>query len=148
MLVIVGDGPQREALEKLVAKLGLTARVRFAGNQRDVVPWLQALDLFALPSYANEGVPQALVQAMLVGLPCVTTHAGSIAELAIDKQTALVVKPQDVRSLQESLSILLKDQDLRTSLGNAARQHCAEGFSYEKMLDKMEAVYRRVSGRY
>ena len=148
MLVIVGDGPQREALEKLVAKLGLTARVRFAGNQRDVVPWLQALDLFALPSYANEGVPQALVQAMLVGLPCVTTHAGSIAELAIDKQTALVVKPQDVRSLQESLSILLKDQDLRTSLGNAARQHCAERFSYEKMLDKMEAVYRRVSGRY
>jgi glycosyltransferase involved in cell wall biosynthesis len=78
----------------------------------------------------------------------VTTHAGSIAELAIDGQTALVVKPQDVRSLQEKLSILLKDQDLRTKLGNAARRHCAEGFSCEKMLDRMEAVYRRVSGRY
>jgi len=148
MLVIVGDGPQREALEKLVAKLGLAARVRFAGNQRDVVPWLQALDVFALPSYANEGVPQALVQAMLVGLPCVTTHAGSIAELAIDGKTALVVKPQDVPSLKKALSDLLGNADLRRTLGDAARAHCAEGFSYEKMLDKMEAVYRRVSGRY
>jgi len=148
MLVIVGDGPQREALEKLVAKLGLAARVRFAGNQRDVLPWLQALDIFALPSYANEGVPQALVQAMLVGLPCVTTHAGSIAELAIDGQTALVVKPQDVQSLKQAISTLLEKEELRKNLGAAARTHCAEGFSYEKMLDKMEAVYRRVSGRY
>jgi len=148
MLVIVGDGPQREALEKLIARLGLTGRVRLAGNQRDVVPWLQALDIFALPSYANEGVPQALVQAMLVGLPCVTTHAGSIAELAIDGQTALVVKPQDAKSLGGALKRLLDEEGLRKTLGEAARRHCAEGFSYEKMLDKMEAVYRRVSGRY
>jgi glycosyltransferase involved in cell wall biosynthesis len=77
-LVIVGDGPQREALNARVAELGLKDRVIFAGNQRDVVPWMQALDVFALPSYANEGVPQALVQAMLVGLPCVTTPVGSI----------------------------------------------------------------------
>ena len=75
-LAIVGDGPQRAALEALVAKHGLRARVTFAGNQADVVPWLQALDVFALPSYANEGVPQALIQAMLVGLPCVTTNVG------------------------------------------------------------------------
>ena len=148
MLVIVGDGPQREALEKLVRNLKLEARVRFAGNQRDVLPWLQALDVFALPSYANEGVPQALVQAMLVGLPCVTTHAGSIAELAIDGSTALVVKPQDVESLRGALQKLLDDADLSRRLGEAARRHCAEGFSYEKMLDRMEAVYRRVSGRY
>ena len=64
------------------------------------MPWLQALDVFALPSYANEGVPQALVQAMLVGLPCVTTHVGSIAELAQHETTALVVPPQDVAALR------------------------------------------------
>jgi glycosyltransferase involved in cell wall biosynthesis len=147
-LVIVGDGPQRDALEQLVAKRELAGRVRFAGNQSDVVPWLQALDIFALPSYANEGVPQALVQAMLAGLPCVTTHAGSIAELAIDGSTALVVKPQDPASLRAALEKLMKDEALRKRLGEAARRHCSEGFSYEKMLDKMEAVYRRVSGRY
>ena len=64
-LVIVGDGPQREALRQRSRSSASRERVRFAGNQRDVVPWMQALDVFALPSYANEGVPQALVQAML-----------------------------------------------------------------------------------
>src|SRR6185295_526207 len=49
--------------------LGLADRVRLAGNQNDVAPWLAALDVFALPSYANEGVPQALLQAMLMALP-------------------------------------------------------------------------------
>ena len=78
LLLIVGDGPQREALEAQVAALGLASRVRFAGNQQDVRPWLHSMDVFALPSYANEGVPQALLQAMLCGLPCVT-HRTSAA---------------------------------------------------------------------
>jgi glycosyltransferase involved in cell wall biosynthesis len=147
MLVIVGDGPQREALAAQAAALGITARVRFAGNQRDVVPWLQALDIFALPSYANEGVPQALVQAMLVGLPCVTTHVGSIDELAKDGGTALVVPPQDVTALGRALERLIADERLRTALGAAARRHCAERMSYERMLDRMEAIYVAVARR-
>jgi len=147
-LVIVGDGPQREALQALVDKLALRSRVRFTGNQRDVLPWLQALDVFALPSYANEGVPQALLQAMLVGLPCVTTHAGSIAELAIDRQTALVVPPRDVQSLRGSIEKLIGNEILKKQLGEAARRHCSERFSYDRMLDRMEAIYRQVSGQY
>jgi glycosyltransferase involved in cell wall biosynthesis len=146
-LVIVGDGPQREALDALVDKHDLRARVWFAGDQRDVVPWLQALDLFALPSYANEGVPQALVQAMLVGLPCVTTGAGSIAELATHGSTALVVPARDSNALQKAIKELVGDSDLRKNLGEAARRHCSERFSYEVMLDRMEAIYRQVSGR-
>jgi glycosyltransferase involved in cell wall biosynthesis len=147
MLVIVGDGPQRAALVSQVSTLKMEARVRFAGNQRDVVPWLQALDIFALPSYANEGVPQALLQAMLVGLPCVTTNVGSIAELARDGETALVVPPQDVRALANTLQKLIGDAPLRARLGDAARRHCAERFSYERMLDRMEAIYRAAAGR-
>jgi len=146
-LVIVGDGPQREALEALVDKHSMRARVRFAGDQRDVVPWLQALDIFALPSYANEGVPQALVQAMLVGLPCVTTNAGSIAELATHESTALVVPPQDANALRDSLLRLIKDPFLRKTLADAARRHCSQHLSYETMLDRMEAIYRQVSGK-
>jgi glycosyltransferase involved in cell wall biosynthesis len=147
-LVIVGDGPQREALETLVDKLKLRERVRFAGDQRDVLPWLQALDVFVLPSYANEGVPQALVQAMLVGLPCVTTHAGSIAELAAHEKTALVVPPQDASALRLSIEKLLNDENLGKRLGAAARTHCSASYSYDRMRDRMEAIYRQVSGRY
>ena len=148
MLVIVGDGPQREALEAQVRTAELQSRVRFAGNQRDVVPWLQALDIFALPSYANEGVPQALLQAMLVGLPCVTTDVGSIRELAIDGSTALLVPPQDVAALRAALERLLQDAPLRSRLGEEARRHCAERMSYERMLDRMEAIYREAARGY
>jgi glycosyltransferase involved in cell wall biosynthesis len=146
-LVIVGDGPYREVLEALVESLGVRGRVRFAGQQQDVVPWLQALDIFALPSYANEGVPQALVQAMLCGLACVTTHAGSIAELARHEATALVVPAQDVGSLRAAIERLARDAALRRRLGEAARRHCEAGYSYEGMLDRMERVYRQASRR-
>jgi glycosyltransferase involved in cell wall biosynthesis len=147
MLVIVGDGPQRAALATRVTELDLKDRVIFAGNQRDVVPWMQALDVFALPSYANEGVPQALVQAMMVGLPCVTTPVGSIAELAMDAQTALVVRPHDVPALRAALERLVGDPALRGRLGAAAREHCAKSLSVERMLDRMEAIYRAAARR-
>ena len=144
-LVIVGDGPQRAALEELAATLQLGQRVLFAGNQSDVVPWLQALDVFALPSYANEGVPQALIQAMLVGLPCVTTSVGGIPELAIHEQTALVVPAQDANALRGALQRLLADEPLSKKLGEAARAHAAANFSYQSMLDRMEEIYRQVA---
>lgn len=145
-LVIVGDGPQREALEKQVAQLGLAPRVSFAGNQSDVLPWLRALDIFALPSYANEGVPQALVQAMLVGLPCVTTAVGGIPEVAEHERTALVVPPENPAALAEAITQLATHESRREELGAAARKHCVEGFSLERMLDRMEAVFRRAAG--
>jgi glycosyltransferase involved in cell wall biosynthesis len=138
-LVIVGDGPMRQALERMAGE-----RVSFVGNKSDVVPWLQALDVFALPSYANEGVPQALAQAMLVGLPCVTTNVGGIGELARDGETALVVPPQDAKALKSALQRLLGDGSLRERLGAAARRHAAANFSYEGMLDRMERIYAQV----
>ena len=145
-LVIVGDGPQREALEEKIAKSGLRGRVRMQGQQADVLPWLRALDIFALPSYANEGVPQALVQAMLVELPCVTTPVGGIPELAEHERTALLVAPRDPAALAAAIERLARNDGLRRELGEAARKHCVEGYSYERMLDRMESIYRNVAG--
>jgi glycosyltransferase involved in cell wall biosynthesis len=144
-LVIVGDGPQREALQALVASHGLGDRVWMPGNQVDVVPWLQAIDIFVLPSYANEGVPQALIQAMLVALPVVTTSAGSIGELALDGKTARVVPAQDVQALRDSIALLISDAGLRARLGKAAREYCVARYSLERMLDSMEAVFGSVT---
>ena len=144
-LVIVGDGPQRDALRDRIAGLGLAARVRLQGDQQDVLPWLRALDIFALPSYANEGVPQALLQAMLVGLPCVTTHVGGIPELASHERTALLVPPRDPPALAAAIARLAQDEALRRELGEAARKHCVEGYAYERMLDGMEDIYRDVA---
>ena len=143
-LVIVGDGPMRGVLEELVAKLAIGDRVLFAGNQSDVVPWLQALDAFVLPSYANEGVPQALVQAMMTGLPCVTTSIGGIPEVAMHEKTALVVPAEDASALRAALQRLLSDEALSRRLGDAARAHCAANHSSQRMLDRMEEIYRQV----
>lgn len=144
-LVIVGDGPQRAALERQVAHLALGARVRFAGDQADVLPWLRAFDIFALPSYANEGVPQALVQAMLVELPCVTTPVGGIPEIAENERTALVVPPRDAGALAAAIARLAADPARRRELGAAARRRCVEGYSLERMLERMEALYGEVA---
>ena len=146
LLAIVGDGPQREALERQVAGLGLAARVRFAGQQRDVAPWLAALDVFALPSTANEGVPQALLQAMVAGIPCVTTAAGAIPEIARDEETALVVPPGDPAALAAALDRLIADRTLRERLAAAARARVVPRFALEAMLDRMEAAFRRAIG--
>ena len=145
-LVIVGDGPQREALENKIAQLNLRGRVHMQGQQADVLPWLRALDIFALPSYANEGVPQSLVQAMLTELPCVTTSVGGIPELAEHDRTALVVPPRDAGALAAAIARLAGNEGLRRELGEAARKHCVEGYSYERMLDRMENIYRNISG--
>jgi len=144
-LAIVGDGPQHAALAARIRELGLDGRVWMPGDQRDVVPWLRSFDVFALPSYASEGVPQALVQAMLCGLACVTTGAGAIGEAAIDGETALVVPPRDADALARAIDRLVADAALRARLGAAARAHCVARFGYEAMLDRMEAVFRKAA---
>lgn len=145
-LVIVGDGPRRAALQEQADRLGLHDRVRFAGNQADVLPWLRALDVFVLPTL-HEGVPQALAQAMAVGLCCVTTPVGGIPELATDGQSAIFVRPGVVEELADALRWVAGDPALRQRLGRGARARSLQGFDHRAMLDRMEQIFREVAGR-
>jgi glycosyltransferase involved in cell wall biosynthesis len=140
-LVIVGDGPQRESLEAKAGSLGVAARVRFAGNQRDVAPWLQAMDLFCLPSYANEGVPQALAQAMACGLPVISTPVGSIDELVADGRTGVMVPASDPVSLRRAIEALIDDAPRRKALGDAALQEARRRLGEESMVDAMIRIF-------
>jgi glycosyltransferase involved in cell wall biosynthesis len=142
-LAIVGDGPQRAALEAQTDALGLRSRVLFVGQQNDVAPWLSAFDVFALPSYANEGVPQALLQAMFAGVPCVTTDAGAIPEIARDGETALVVPREDPVALAAALDRLLLVPSVAGGLAERARAFVLPRFTLATMLDRMEAVFQR-----
>jgi glycosyltransferase involved in cell wall biosynthesis len=142
MLVVVGDGPQREALDRQVAALALGTRVRFAGQQDDVAPWLAALDAFALPSYANEGVPQALLQAMFAGVPAVTTDAGAIPEIAHAGSTAVVVPREDADALAAALDTLLDDPARGRALAGNARELVSGRYTESHMLDRMDVVFR------
>jgi glycosyltransferase involved in cell wall biosynthesis len=144
-LVVVGDGPQREALETLSRELGIAERVTFAGNREDVAPWLRAFDLFCLPSYANEGVPQALMQAMACGLPVVTTPVGSIAEIVEDGVSGLLVKPESADALRDAIDALAADPARRAALGRKARETATQRFGEDRMADAMQEVFLRVA---
>jgi len=140
-LLIVGDGPMREKIEAKVAEMGLGERVKLVGQQKRPEDWLRALDIFALPSYANEGVPQAVLQAMFTELPIITTPVGAILEAVTDEETALVVPPKDVAALTGALMRLAKAPELRNRLGGTARASALESFSRQAMLLRMEHIF-------
>ena len=142
-LVIVGDGPQRAALEAQRLALRLGQRVIFAGLQQDVAPWLAAFDVFALPSYANEGVPQALLQAMTARVPCVTTSAGGIPEIARNGETARIVNAADSEALARAIDALLADPAEAQRLAANAHAFVVPRYRLATMLDRMEVVFRR-----
>lgn len=144
-LVVVGDGPMHEPIRQKVADLGLASRTVLAGRQDAVETWLQAMDVFCLPSYANEGVPQALLQAMLTALPIVTTPVGSITEAVTDSVTALIVPPKNVDALAAALHRLLDDVALARRLGGAAREQAVNRFGIDTMLDRMEQIFRQAT---
>lgn len=144
-LLIVGDGPMRDRIRAHIEELQLGERVTMVGQKNDPENWLRALDLFCLPSYANEGVPQALMQAMMTALPIVTTPVGAILDAVNDQETALVVAPQDTAALTSALSNLIADATLATRVGDAARSRAVALFSREHMLDRMEAIFSAVA---
>lgn len=145
-LLIVGDGPQREALERRIDEAGLGGRVILAGQQDRPEQWLQALDIFCLPSYANEGVPQAVLQAMLTALPIVTTPIGAITEAVTHDRTGLVVPPRDPAALAAAFARLANDPVFAAHLGQAALGDAQARFTREAMLDRMERIFAEACG--
>ena len=143
-VLVVGDGPYRARLDDKLAALGAADLVRFTGQKEDVVPWLQAMDLFVLPSWGDEGVPQAILQAMACGVPVVSTPVGAITEAVDAGVTGLIVPPRDVAALGAALAQLRDDAALRQRLGAAGYARAKRDFGLDRMLDRMEATFRAV----
>jgi len=141
-LVVVGDGPQEPALRAQIAELGLGERVTLAGRQDNVLPWLRALDVFVLPSTENEGLPQALMQAMACALPVVTTAAGAIPELVRGGENGLVVPAGNPAALAEAIARLFDDRALAGRLAAAGRREVEQKHTQAAMLDAMEGIFR------
>ncbi|MBD2781138.1 glycosyltransferase family 4 protein [Xenorhabdus szentirmaii] len=142
-LLFVGDGPQRKNLEPRVQQEGLADSVIFLGNRQDVPDCLNAMDIFALPSFGNEGVPQGIMQAMSCGLPVVSTSVGAITEAVIDGETGYIVSPQNVEQLTEKLDLLMSHAELRSQMGNASLNRATHLFGMNNMLEKMESIFHQ-----
>ena len=120
-LVLVGDGPERPMLEGLVSELGIDEHVTFSGGQEDVKPYLNAADIFVLPS-KSEGISNALLEAMSAGLACMSTSVGGGGEVLDGGKCGLLIQPGDVPAWTQALIELGNDSDRRKQLGKAARQ--------------------------
>jgi glycosyltransferase involved in cell wall biosynthesis len=142
---IAGDGPDRAALEARAAELGVADRVLFLGERSDVDRLLPAFDLFTLSS-REEGIPNALLEAMAAARPCVATRVGGNAEVLDDGRTGWLVPAQDPAALAGALEAALADPAEAARRGAAARQAMIEERSIEAMVRRHEAFYLAALG--
>jgi glycosyltransferase involved in cell wall biosynthesis len=143
-LVIVGDGPLREGLEEVAARLG--EDVIFTGTRTDVARLLNAMDLFVLPSL-HEAFPIAILEAMAVRLPVVATRVGGVPEVIRDGTTGLLVPPNDEQALHQALRRLLAEPQFAGSLAQAGQKYVYEHFTIDKMVQNVEHLYEKLAQR-
>jgi sugar transferase (PEP-CTERM/EpsH1 system associated) len=145
-LVIAGDGPLREGLARRAAALGVEGRVHLAGARPDVPELLGCFDIFALPSL-SEGISNTILEAMVAGLPIVTTPVGGTPEILEDDRTAVFVRPADPEGLARAIVALAHDPARRAALGREARRAAREERSLDEMVRRYERLYVEVLWR-
>jgi glycosyltransferase involved in cell wall biosynthesis len=138
--ILVGDGPEADALESLATQLGVADRLVITGWVDDPQAYLAAMDVFVLPS-RFEGLPLAVLEAMRAGRAVVATDVGSVGEAVEHGATGLLVPPGDEDALATAVSSLLRDRELREAMGGRARDVAAERFSSTRMARDFEALY-------
>jgi glycosyltransferase involved in cell wall biosynthesis len=147
VLLIIGDGPLRSALERQIRALGLSERVHLLGNVADTTVYYQACHLFVLPSISrSEAFGIVQLEAMACGKVVINTNieGSGVTFVSRNGETGVTVPPADASALENAISRLLSDAPLRMRLGRAGKQRVQEKFTLEGMLDSTLAVYHRV----
>lgn len=139
-ILIVGEGPLREATASLGGELGLADRLVLIGARPDVERVLAALDVFVLSS-RSEGLSNTILEAMAAGLPVVATHVGGADELVVEGETGLLVPSNDPAALAGAVGRLLSNPALRQTMGEAAQARARREFTLERMLADYGRLY-------
>jgi GalNAc-alpha-(1->4)-GalNAc-alpha-(1->3)-diNAcBac-PP-undecaprenol alpha-1,4-N-acetyl-D-galactosaminyltransferase len=143
ILRIVGEGPERARLELLVAQLSLTGRVELPGRRNDINAEFMSADLFVLTS-RFEGFPNALLEAMASGLPCVSTDCPSGPfEISEEGRAVLLVPVDDFSALESALDELMSNSMKRRELADLARRSVTQRFSLDRILERWNKVFLR-----
>ena len=143
-LRLVGGGPDRKSLEREVAKRGLGEHVIFEGmiNQDQIRELFYKADVFALPSFA-EGIPVALMEAMAMGIPCITTFVAGISELIREGIDGILVAPSDKDGLVHAIERLIDDPELCRSLGHAGRERVIDKYNLDRNVARLAMVFKK-----
>jgi glycosyltransferase involved in cell wall biosynthesis len=139
-IVVFGDGPLRNKLERRLLELGISDRIRLPGFRRDLDALLPWADVVVLPSL-TEGLPNVALESAAAGLPVVATAVGGIPEVVVDGYTGFLVPPRDPYSLAARISFLLTDVERARAFGAAGRRHVEDNFSFESQSRAYQMLF-------
>jgi len=147
VLLIAGDGPEKDRLQGLASSLGVAGRVFFVGFLEPVAPMLAALDLFVSPS-RSEALGRSILEAMVLGVPTVCTDSGGPAEFIRDGENGLLVRPGDPIALAAAMLRLLRDPEFAARLARSGHATALDGrYLLSSTLDLVFAEYERIARR-
>ena len=142
-LVFAGRGEMQEELTKLAAELGIKSDVLFTGyvDERLKPFYYKSADIFCLPSITMaEAFGIVNLEAMTCGIPIISSKLGGIPDVVTDKETGLLVKPEDEEALTDAIIFLLENEDIARKMGNNGKRKVEE-YSWKKIAEKTEKVY-------
>jgi glycosyltransferase involved in cell wall biosynthesis len=142
-LCLVGDGPDRERVERVAHDLDVSRSTLFIGYQRDVAPYYAFFDTLLLPS-ANEGTPVVAIEALASRRPVVATRVGGVPDVVTDGADGYLVSVGDVEAMSSRLADLAADPELRRRLGDSGRESVVQRYRIERLIDDVDALYREL----
>ena len=145
-LLLAGEGPERQRIEREVVRLGLSGVVKLLGQRSDVSDLLALADVFVFTSI-SEGFGLAAAEAQAAGVPVVTYAIPAMTEIVEDDVTGVLVPDRDPLKLASAVARLLDDPELRTSMGQAARSRAERLFDITGTAEQLLAVYWQLTGR-
>jgi glycosyltransferase involved in cell wall biosynthesis len=140
-LCMVGDGPDRPAVERRAHELGVMRHTLFLGYQEEVARFYAAVDAVVLPSI-NEGTPVTAIEALAAGRPVVATRVGGVPDVVRDGEGGFLVPPGATGELAERLAELARDPDLRERMGKDGREHVLARYAVDRLVDDVDLLYR------
>jgi glycosyltransferase involved in cell wall biosynthesis len=141
VLCLIGDGPDRDGLERKAHELGLMRHCLFLGYQENVARFYAAFDVFLLAS-ENEGTPVTTIEALAAGRPVVATRVGGVPDVVEGGVDGFLAEPGDVDGLAERLERLARDPGLRAQMGRAGRERVLPRYAVGRLVDDVDALYR------
>ena len=142
-IVIAGSGPEERSLRKLAASLQLSRRLTFVDGGVAMAGYLEAIDIYCLPSL-QQGLGVLMLEAMALGRPVIASGVGGVMSVIEDNVHGLIVPPSDSRSLGDRIVELLQDRDKARRIAAAGQQMVRDRFNESRMLDEVIQVYREV----
>lgn len=145
VFALVGDGPERSKIAQWIAQAGVAHRVRLLGSRSDARSVMAASDLVVIPSAGAEGTPLAIMEALALGKPVVSTRLGGIPEIIEDRRNGLLVPPKDAPALAGAVLQVLLDPALAAGFAQEGRRTVEERFTDRHMVARTQSVYLQVA---